>query len=259
MKIQANGISLNIIEQGNGPLTLVLLHYFGGSALEWQLVMEKLSSQYRCLAIDLRGHGDSDAPEIGYSVDNMADDVAAVLREKSVGDFALVGHSMSGKVAMALAARQPTGLTSLLLLSPSPPLPEPIPDADREEMLQTHGQKKAAEETFGKITAKPVSKDAQAQIVADNLRTSKVAWDAWLLEGSKENIADRMPRITVPVHLLVGADDQAVKPDVSETMTMPYCQHATLELVEGAGHLLPWETPDAVADFIQKKIATDFD
>ncbi len=258
MRIPVNNIQLNVIERGSGPLTLVLLHYFGGSALEWQAVIAKLSDHHRCLAIDLRGHGDSDAPETGYSVDDMADDVAAVLRETSVGDFALVGHSMSGKVAMALAARQPSGLQSLLLLSPSPPLPEPIPDNDRQEMLQTYGQREAAEDTFKQITEKPLSEAVHQQIVADNLRTANVAWDAWLLEGSKENIADRMPRITVPVHLLVGTNDRAVKPGVSETMTMPYLPTATFETVAGAGHLLPWETPDAVVDFTQKKIASDF-
>jgi len=67
-----------------------------------------------------------------------------------------------------------------------------------------------------------------------------------------------MPRITVPVHLLVGTNDRAVKPGVSETMTMPYLPTATFETVAGAGHLLPWETPDAVVDFTQKKIASDF-
>ena len=52
-----------------------------------------------------------------------------------------------------------------------------------------------------------------------------------------------MPRVNVPAHLLVGTDDRAVKPDVSETMTLPYLQNATFETVDGAGHLLPWETP----------------
>lgn len=236
----------------------MLLHYFGGSAMEWQSVMAQLSDRYRCIAIDLRGHGDSDSPETGYSVDDMADDVAAVLREKNIVSFVLIGHSMSGKVAMALAARQPSGLQSLLLLSPSPPLPEPIPDEDRQKMLRTYGQREAAEDTFRQITEKPLPEAAHAQIVADNLRTANVAWDAWLLEGSKEDIAGQMPLITVPVHLLVGVDDRAVKPGVSETMTMPYLSTATFETVAGAGHLLPWETPDTVVDFIQKKIALDF-
>lgn len=258
MRISINNIQLNVIEQGSGPLTLVLLHYFGGSAMEWQSVMAQLSDRYRCIAIDLRGHGDSDSPETGYSVDDMADDVAAVLREKNTVSFVLIGHSMSGKVAMALAARQPSGLQSLLLLSPSPPLPEPIPDEDRQKMLRTYGQREAAEDTFRQITEKPLPEAAHAQIVADNLRTANVAWNAWLLEGSKENIAGQMPFITVPVHLLVGTNDRAVKPGVSETMTMPYLPTATFETVAGAGHLLPWETPDTVVDFIQKKIALDF-
>ncbi len=258
MRIAINNTQLNVIEQGSGPLTLVLLHYFGGSALEWHSVMAQLSGQYRCIAIDLRGHGDSDVSRSGYSVDAMADDVMAVLREKNAGDFVVVGHSMSGKVAMALAARQPIGLQSLLLLSPSPPLPEPISDTNRQAMRQTHGQREAAEDTFKQITEKLLSDAARQQIVADNLRTSQAAWDAWLLTGSREDIADRMPRILVPVHLLVGADDRALKPNVSETMTIPHLRNATLELVENAGHLLPWETPDVVGRFIQKKMAIYF-
>jgi len=224
--------------------------------------MNRLADQYRCIAIDLRGHGDSDpaagapAAENGYAVDTMAADVAAVLRVLNVGRFVLVGHSMSSKVAMALASQNPVGLQALLMLAPSPPVPEPIPEADRQQMLQTHGQQKAAEDTFWKITAKPVSEATRRQIVADNLRTAKSAWDAWLLTGSNENISDRMSLIAVPVHLLTGTHDRALKPDVSKTVTMPYFKSATLEIVDGAGHLLPWEVPDVVATFIRTFCAT---
>lgn len=127
MKHRINGLSLNVLESGSGSLTLIFLHYFGGSALEWQAVMSQLSGQYRCLAIDLRGHGDSDAPATGYSVDTMADDVLAVIDLLHVQEFSLVGHSMSGKVALAVAARRPAGLRSLVLVSPSPPCRNPSP------------------------------------------------------------------------------------------------------------------------------------
>ena len=116
MRYKANDTCLNVLEQGDGPLTLVFLHYFGGSALEWQDVMNQLSGEYRCIAIDLRGHGDSDAPETGYAVDDMADDVADLLRIRNVDDFVLIGHSMSGKVALALASRQPAKLQSWRLV-----------------------------------------------------------------------------------------------------------------------------------------------
>lgn len=255
MRYTANGVQLNVLEQGAGPLTLVFLHYFGGSALEWQAVMDQLSDQHRCLAIDLRGYGDSEAPPTGYAVDDMADDVADLLRVLNVHTYILVGHSMSGKAALALAARQPTGLQSLILISPSPPVPEPIPDGERQKLLRGYGQRSSAEQTLKNITAADVSEQIQEQIIQDDLRTSKQAWEAWLLAGSKEDISDRMASVTVPVHIIAGTDDHALPPDVQNRMVIPYLKHVTLDTVNGVGHLIPWEAPDTLVDFIQKKIA----
>ncbi|QKZ11806.1 alpha/beta fold hydrolase [Spirosoma sp. KUDC1026] len=255
MKRLINGVNLNVLEQGSGALTLVFLHYFGGSALEWQAVMNQLADEYKCVAIDLRGCGDSDATETGYSVEDMADDVAALIQDLSIDQFVLVGHSMSGKVVLQLASRQPKGLRQLLLVSPSPPRPEPIPDKDRQEMLAGHGQRSAAEQTFEKITVRPVSDEVKEQIIADNLRTSTSAWNAWLTLGSKEDIADQMVSISVPAAIIVGSDDKALAPEVQPELTIPYLKNVTIETIEEAGHLLPWETPDELAAFIRKKIA----
>ncbi len=248
-------VELHTLERGTGPLTLIFLHYFGGSAQEWRAVIEQLAADYRCIAVDLRGHGDSPAPESGYSVDDMTDDVVAVLDRLGISSFVLVGHSMSGKVALNLASRQPTGLQQVLLVSPSPPHPEPIPDKDRKEMLETHGTEQAAIKTFENITAKPVSKTDRQHIIADNLRTSKVAWDAWLTEGSKEDIADRMSRVTVPVSIIAGNKDNALSPDVQSELTIPTLPNATFEILDGSGHLPTYEMPDALTNFILKKIA----
>lgn len=255
MHYVANHVRLNVLEAGSSSRTLVLLHYFGGSALEWHAVMNSLAATYRCVAVDLRGHGDSEAPATGYSVDDMADDVAALLRVLNVADYGLVGHSMSGKVALALASRRPAGLRSLVLVSPSPPLPEPISDAQRQQMLISYGQRKAAEATVAQITAKPLFDADRQQIIADNLRTSQAAWDAWLTLGSKENISDRMTAVDVPVAIIAGTDDRAIAPAVQPGMTLPYLKTATFDTIDGAGHLLPWETPDELTRFIRKKVA----
>ena len=257
MKYSANNTHLNILEQGSGPLTLVFMHYFGGSVQEWPVVMSQLSAQYRCIAIDLRGHGDSDAPTTDYAVDDMADDVADLLRIRNVENFVLLGHSMSGKVALALASRQPAGLQSLLLVSPSPPVPEPIPDDERQKLLTQHGQESAAEQMLKNITMVPVSKTVQEQIIADDLRTAESAWNAWLSKGSKEDISARMKSINVPVAIIVGSEDRALPPDVQTQMTLPYLMGATLEIVDGAGHLLPWEVPSDIAKFIRKNLPVD--
>ena len=256
MHYLVNHTRLNVLEVGNGPLTLIFLHYFGGSALEWQTVMSQLAGQYRCVAVDLRGHGDSDAPVSGYSVENMADDVMELLQKLDIQSFVLVGHSLSGKVALMLASRQPAALRSLILVSPSPPVPEPISDADRADMLQTHGQRSAAEKTFTKITAKPVSEIVKEQIITDNLRTAEAAWKAWLIVGSKEDISGQMQKINVPVSILVGTADRAIPPNVQSIMTLPYLKTATFDAIDAAGHLLPWETPDELAAFIQQKASS---
>ena len=254
MQYEVNNTQLNVLEAGNGPLTLVFLHYFGGSAMEWQSVMAQLAHQYRCVAVDLRGHGDSAAPETGYSVADMADDVQELTQVMTIRNYVLVGHSMSGKVALELASRQPAGLQRVLLIAPSPPVPEPIAEADRQEMLSTYGQPAAAEKTCVKITVRPLSGLAKAQIIADNLRTSGVAWNAWLTLGSKETISDQMPLINVPVHIIVGANDEALLPSVQPEMTLPYLPGATLESIADAGHLLPWETPDELTAFIRQRV-----
>lgn len=260
MKYNINGIQLNVLEQGSGPLTLIFLHYFGGSALEWQSVMNLLSDRYRCVAVDLRGFGDSEAPDTGYSVGDMAEDITCLVQKLGIQNFALVGHSMSGKVALLVAARQATraelaGLQALVLLSPSPPVPEPIPDDERQKLLRGHGQRTSAEQTLKNITAKPISDAAREQIIADDLRSARPAWEAWLQAGSLETISDRMSSIEVPVSILVGSDDQALPPEVQTRMVLPYVPRATIDIVPGAGHLLPWEVPDVVAAFISKKIA----
>ncbi|GAB3546661.1 alpha/beta fold hydrolase [Spirosoma fluminis] len=261
MTTTINGIPLNVLESGSGPVTLVFLHYFGGSALEWQFVTANLSGNYRCLAVDLRGFGDSQpvggfSTHTTFSVDDMADDVVALIRQSNVTQYVLVGHSMSGKVALALAARQPAGLLSLVLVSPSPPVPEPIPDDERQKLIVTYGQRPGAEETLKNITEVDISNDVREQIIADDLRTAKPAWMAWLTAGSLEDISERMAGINVPVHIIVGSDDRALSPDVQNELVLPYIKKATVTTVPKAGHLLPWEIPDKLAAFITKKIST---
>jgi len=75
MKISSNGVQLNVSEQGKGGIALVFLHYWGGSARTWNPVANLFCREFRSIAIDLRGWGESEKPASGYSVRNQADDV----------------------------------------------------------------------------------------------------------------------------------------------------------------------------------------
>jgi pimeloyl-ACP methyl ester carboxylesterase len=159
---------------------------------------------------------------------------------------------MSGKMALALAARQPAGLRRLVLLSPSPPAGEPMTDEDRAASIAAHGKPEEAEKTFRKITRRPIEPKIRAHVIADNLRTTQAAWTHWLLEGAREDLTALMLRVQVPCHLLVGEGDTAITPESQRTLTLPLLPAGTpLTLVPGAGHLLPLEAPDEVMAAVQ--------
>ena len=229
--------------------TCLALHYWAGSGCEYEPLRALLLPGTRLLAPDLPGYGAQPAPVgFDYSVRSYADWLAAYIREQQLTDYTIIGHSMSGKFALALAARRPAGLRGLLLLAPSPPSAEPMSDEDRAASLAAYGQADEAEKTVAKITNRPLPAAQRQQVVADNLRTTHAAWDAWLLAGSKEDITALMPQVQVPCRLLVGTDDRAIPLEAQRRQTLPLLPPGTeLTEVPGAGHLLPLEAVREVA------------
>lgn len=256
-KITANGATFSVLQSGAKDTTapaLVFGHYFGGSSRSWREVMPLLPSTCRLIAPDGRGFGGSEATPQGYSVSESADDVLALLQVLEVRDFVLIGHSMGGKIALEVAARQPKYLRSLVLLAPSTPTPEPMPDAERARMRAGWGQRDSAQETIRGASAPHLAPEVFERAVEDGLRSSRAAWLAWLDSGSREDISAQMARIQVPVSVLAGECDGALGPQVLGRELVARVAGARLEVAPGCGHLLPLEAPQIVADFIRKSI-----
>ena len=245
---------LNILERGKGNPSLVFLHYFAGSSESWSELIIQLQKTNHCIVPDLPGFGDSQ-PIKEPTVEAVAKIIAELIHKLDLQNYILIGHSMGGKVALAFAANQPSGLRSLILLAPSPPTPEPIKSSERSRLLKTHGDRSAAEETAHKITVQTLSDVAFDRVVQDNLRTSQTAWNAWLEVGSRQDISSVMSRITVPVLLIVGADDPVIPKSLLEQDVISSIADAQLVVVPNAGHLLPIETPQAIGDLIQSHIS----
>jgi pimeloyl-ACP methyl ester carboxylesterase len=110
MKYQINGVGLNVRQEGQGDTALLFLHYWGGPSRTWGRVVQLLEYQYRCIAYDHRGWGDSEAAETGYRVEELANDASALIQLLGLKRYALIGHSMGGKVARFLATLRPSGL-----------------------------------------------------------------------------------------------------------------------------------------------------
>lgn len=234
---------------------LVLLHYFGGSGRTWRPVMDLLAGDFDCLAPDLRGWGGSQGGYTSFTVDDMADDVAALVRSLGITRYALAGHSMGGKVVQALAARQPPGLTCLLLVAPSPLTPGPMTEDARAALRGAWGNAEQCRRMLGDITAHPLPAALADTVIADNLRASHAAWTAWPDTGSRENLGAWYAQITAPTFVLAGATDTPLSPSYLQAHVADRIGGAVVQTVPDAAHLLPLEAPQAVADFLRAHLA----
>ena len=248
MRLEREDASLELRLTGNATApTLIFLHHFGGSSRTWDGVIRLLEGRFRCVALDQRGFGDSSAAD-SNSLKAMTEDVLAVVDALSLERYVLIGHSMGGKVALSVAARQPAGLEGLVLIAPSPPTPEPMEPAERARLLHSHGDREAALKTNHSISRLPVADDEFEVLLEDNLRCSAAAWQAWLERGSRETL--ELGMINVPTLLIAGELDPVISLELLQTAVAPHLTQFRLEVIAGAGHLLPLEAAGRVAELI---------
>ncbi|HXG85275.1 MAG TPA: alpha/beta hydrolase [Pyrinomonadaceae bacterium] len=263
MKFKVNGTILNVFEAGveNYKKTrppLVFLHYFGGSSRAWTEVIEHLAKDYHCVAPDLRGFGASDSMPENYAVKDYADDVECLIATLTIENCVLVGHSMGGKIALALAARKPKNLQSLILLAPSPPTAEPMKESERKKLLAAHGNRCVATETVCKAAGGKLPGKIFARAIDDNLLTSETAWKWWLKSGSREDVSAEIKKINVPVLVAAGEKDEAMTPELLKREIVCRIENARLFVVPDGNHLLPLDSAAAVVKLIRDNCENHF-
>ncbi len=119
LRIPGPAGSLAVDDGGRGRVAVVLVHSGGGNTTHWSAQLQHLRTTRRAVALDLRGHGQSEPPRNGdYSIEAMAGDVAAVADRLALERFVLVGHSLGGGVALSYAGAHPERVAGLLLVDP---------------------------------------------------------------------------------------------------------------------------------------------
>jgi pimeloyl-ACP methyl ester carboxylesterase len=239
-----------IIDQGRGS-ALVFLHHFGGSARSWSGVIDRLLDRHRCVAPDLPGFGSAAERPGPFRVATTAHYIVSLIEGLGLTNYSLIGHSMGGKIALAVAACKPHGLCDLILLAPSPPTPEPISELDRAQLLASWGNRDAMGAVVDKIVVRALSCSDREQQVDDMLSTSEAAWRDWLNHGSREDISPLLEAIAVPITVVSGEGDQTISATVLRRELVHRMPNATIEIVPDAGHLLPVEARDEVAAIIE--------
>lgn len=127
-KLTVRNLSLHYVQWGKQGTPLVCAHGLTANASGFQLLADELASDHRVFAYDLRGRGDSDKPEHGYSVPIHAADLAELIAKLELSRPVLIGHSLGALIALYFAAQYPELLSKLVLIDAGAPLPWKTPD-----------------------------------------------------------------------------------------------------------------------------------
>ena len=116
--VKVNDIQMYYEIHGDGE-PLVLIVGLGTDISEWDGIIRWLANKYKVLAFDNRGAGRTDKPDIHYSIEMMADDTAWLMQALGIEQAHILGISMGGRIALALALRHPKSIKKLILVSTS--------------------------------------------------------------------------------------------------------------------------------------------
>lgn len=162
-KITGHAGKIHIEQNGEGGTPILFIHSFGGSTAHWKNQMQHL--QTKTVAMDLRGHGNSETPANNdFAIESQMKDVETVVNNLGLDKFILVGHSLSGSVAIAYAGKHPDKIAGLLLTG----TPGKMPDHQAKSIITSleSDKYKMVMEDYMKIlltNAKPETKKMETE------------------------------------------------------------------------------------------------
>jgi 3-oxoadipate enol-lactonase len=255
MKRNVAGISLNVEENGTGDTSLVFLHYWGGTHRTWNKVARELAGSFHTVTYDMRGWGQSDTAQSGYSIKELANEAASLIGQLGLTKYVLVGHSMGGKVAQLLASRHPTGLAGLVLVAPAAPTPTRFPEAAKQQQIHAYDNRDTVLQTIAFLSARTPDPDIVEQIVEGSLSGAPEAKLAWPTSAILEDISVEVPHIAVPTLVLAGEHDHLDSVEQHRREILVRIPNSRLEIIHDSGHLIPIDEPVRLARAISTFLA----
>ena len=247
--VTTNGIRIAFSDDGTGQ-PVVFVHGFPLNRTMWQPQVAALSSTFRIVTVDLRGHGDSDAPLWRYRIDDFVDDILAVLDDLRLPRVSLVGLSMGGYVALALARLYPDRLSGLVLSDTRAQADTPEGRQGRFHLAQAAHERGAgavADTMLPKLLSAK-TRDSRPDLVAqvrtmiEHMRLGGIVGDLMAMADRPDSVP-LLETLDCPTLVIVGADDQTT-PLPDARLMAERIPGARLEIIPEAGHLPNLEQPD---------------
>jgi len=247
-KIRVRGIEMAYDVEGSGP-PVVLLHGYPFNRSMWREQVEALQGSNRVITPDLRGLGETEATPEPATMNEMAQDVAALLDELKIDRVTLGGLSMGGYVALAFVRRFPLRVRALILADT-----RPQPDTEEGKRAREEQAQKVLEEGMNAITdlilkkaLAPATLAERPDVVArvrEMIETAKPEGAAAALRGMalRSDQTHFLASILAPTLVIVGSEDQLTPPADAELMRREI-RGSRLVVIDGAAHVSNLERP----------------
>ena len=261
--LHVNGVDLAWSERGSGAQgspTFVLCHGFTGSAHDWALEVDALAEGRRVVTMDHRGHGDSTKVGTleGYSIAQLARDLAGFIDAVGNGPVDLLGHSMGGRVVLLTALDRPDLVRSLVLMDTSAWSFQPEDEAIRS-MVQSYiesfdpaGGMPATLNLDGpedRLIAATVPEQWQKEKDAifagmDAYAFKALGTELWFdVDDGPGSVRSRLSTITCPTTVIAGEHDHSLVDQAPELAAE--VADGRLSIIDGAYHSPQLTHPDA--------------
>jgi len=251
-KTSIGHVSLNVVEQGQGR-PLLLVHGFPLDHTMWQGQLDGLAREFQVIAPDLRGFGRSDVTPDAVSMQQFADDLAALLDARHITQpVALCGLSMGGYIAWQFWQRHAHRLSHLILCDTRAVADTAEAAHARRENAQSvvrYGASALAVTMIPKLFAektlneRPAIVEATRQVMLNNAPLGIAA----ALQGmaDRTDMTSALPQIQVPALVICGQHDVISPPDEMRGIAQTLPDGSYVEIAE-AGHMSPLEQPAPV-------------
>ena len=244
------GVSLAYTLSGAGP-NIVLLHGWCCNRRFWREQIAALEKDHRVLALDFRGHGDSEAPAGGYTIARLADDVSDAMAALGVSPATVVGHSMGGIVAQDLVLMHPDQVVGLVLVTTLAADPE-------RNLISRRIARDATCDGFETALVRHFpgwfTPDSDAELMgwtkAEVLRVPAQIALALVADYQDIDYRPRLNEVRVPTLVLSASADTSTPEARSEELATSI-PDATLVTVPGSGHFVQLERPTEVNEALR--------
>ena len=247
MKLKANGIDINYEIEGDGPV-VTFSHSLACNLGMWDEQVRALKGRYRVLRFDTRGHGQSGAPAGAYTLEQLSDDLKALLDGLGITATHFVGLSMGGMIGQVFALKHPAMVQSLVLCDTTsryPAAAAPIWE-DRIKAVGAKGMEPMVAPTLERWFTAPFRarrRDLMERVGTMIRSTPAPGYIGCCHAIPKINVTERLRNVRCPALVIVGEEDPGTPVEMARDIhaALPA---AELAILSRASHLSNLEQPE---------------